>query len=285
MVTDAVVANAALLSAVEIGLGSFLHAFHVPMAGHFLSLNQGLLLSRAALAQRSRALPLEASNVSAVLKSLSPAGKKLTPMLAISAQGAWLSLGLGLFGLNPVGLSVGMVLLGLWAFAQPLAIAYLLFGHTLVEATQALFQGLEKSFGLSVELTWTLVAAVVGLKVLFSLAVVAAAYAVPETSFEKYLSTLLRLRKDKPLAPPAEKRHPALLALEDLANPLFLFSLGLTLAFFVWADSPKSVVLWGLFRPLAGGFLLFFLFRAVPFERLFRRESTVHRTLSALRQM
>ncbi len=280
--TDAVVANAALLSAVEIGLGSFLHAFHVPMAGHFLSLNQGLLLSRAALGTQAKALPLETSNISAVLKSLSPAGKKLTPMLAISAQGAWLSLGIGLFGLNPIGLSIGMILLGLWAFVQPLAITYLLFGNNLVNAVKALFAGLEKSFGISIEVTWTLVAILVGIKVLLSLAVVVAAYRIPETSYDRYLASLLRFRKER--AKPSEG-HPAWLAVRDLLNPLFVLSLILLLAFFLWADSPKSVVLWGLFRPIAGGFLLFFLFRVLPLEKLFGRETTVHRALSTLRQM
>jgi len=281
-VTDAVVANAALLSAVEIGLGSFLHAFHIPMAGHFLSLNQGLLLSRAALRTKAKALPLESSNISAVLKSLSPAGKKLTPMLAISAQGGWLSLGIGLFGLNPIGLSIGMLFLGLWAFLQPLAIAYLLFGNNLIEALKALVEGLEKSFGVSFELTWKLVAVLVGAKIVLSLVIVALAYRIPETSYDRYLAALLKFRRER--ARPVEG-HPAWLALKDLLNPLFLFSLLLTIAFFLWADSPKSVVLWGLFRPIAGGFLLFFLFRVLPVERLFSRKTMVHRTLSALRQM
>jgi hypothetical protein len=71
--------KAALLSIVEIGLGSFLHAFSIPFAGHFLSLNQGFILTRAAIETNDRRSPGIISAVAALLKSLSPAGKKLTP--------------------------------------------------------------------------------------------------------------------------------------------------------------------------------------------------------------
>ncbi len=281
---DAIVANAALLSFVEIGLGSALHAFKVPLTGHFLSLNQGLLLSRASLSQRSKTLPAEVSNVSAVLKSLSPAGNRLTPMLAISAQGLCLTFGLTLFGLNPVGLSVGMLLLGLWPFFQPLAIAYLLFGETLVQAVTLVFRGIDKAFGTPVSLT--LVFILVGVKCLLSLGVVVAAYRTPQTSFERYLGTIMRFRK-KPgaISENARPRHPIWLALRDLCNPLFLGSLLLTLAFFLWAESPRATVVWGLIRPIAGGFLLFLLFRLLPLERIFGQDTTVRRALSTLREM
>ncbi|MGZ3697464.1 MAG: hypothetical protein ACXWP5_05125, partial [Bdellovibrionota bacterium] len=66
-------ASAATLSAVEVGIGSFCHAFHVPLSGHLLSLNQGFLLSRAVIhakehGTRHRFLPSTISNVAATLK-------------------------------------------------------------------------------------------------------------------------------------------------------------------------------------------------------------------------
>ena len=39
----------ALLSMIEVGLGSILHSMHVPFSGLFLSLNQGYLLCRVAI--------------------------------------------------------------------------------------------------------------------------------------------------------------------------------------------------------------------------------------------
>ena len=42
-------AAAALLSLTEIGLGSLLHSFKIPFAGHFLSLNQGFILGKVSI--------------------------------------------------------------------------------------------------------------------------------------------------------------------------------------------------------------------------------------------
>jgi hypothetical protein len=275
---DAVVANAALLSAVEIGLGSALHALRVPLAGHFLSLNQGFLTARAATKEVSKTLPAQASSISAALKSLSPAGKKLTPMLAISAQGLLLTLGLFVFGLNPLGVSVGLILLGAWAFVQPLALAYLLFGTPLLDALRAA----TKALGVSPDFPWVVLATAVALKAFLCLVVAVLVYKVPDTTVDRYLARLHRLS-----VRPARPRpgSPVWIALRDLMNPLFLFSLVLTSAFFVWADSPRSVVLWGLLRPIAGGFLLFLLIRLFPFERVFSKEGSVYRALSALREL
>src|SRR4029079_1686198 len=51
----------ALLSCVEVGLGSLIDALHVPLGGHLLSLNQSFLLSRSALRTRSRSAGLRIS--------------------------------------------------------------------------------------------------------------------------------------------------------------------------------------------------------------------------------
>ncbi|MFM8268834.1 MAG: hypothetical protein ACKN9V_01485, partial [Pseudomonadota bacterium] len=88
---------AGILSLVEIGLGGLLHGMKIPFAGTFLSLNQGFFLTRLiklnCFSPDARTLPFRVSNITALLKSLSPAGKKLLPMLAISAQGFLFSFG------------------------------------------------------------------------------------------------------------------------------------------------------------------------------------------------
>src|SRR5688572_22233186 len=135
--------HAALLTVVEVGLGSLLHGLRIPLSGQILSCNQGFLLCRAVKEagpdERSRFLPATISNVAALLKSLSPAGKKLTPMLAISSQGLLFSLGCILLGPNFLGCLLGISLLSLWAFAQPILIAYVLFGSVLFQAASKLF--------------------------------------------------------------------------------------------------------------------------------------------------
>src|SRR4051812_39288335 len=96
----------AALSLIEVALGSLLHAFYVPFSGNFLSLNQGFLLCRASVEAKERKLGRVGygiSNVSAVLKSLAPAGKKLGPMLSLSMQGLLFSSGEILLGANLAG--------------------------------------------------------------------------------------------------------------------------------------------------------------------------------------
>src|SRR3989344_4245633 len=137
---DILAHDAAILSAVEVGLGSVLHAFHIPLAGQLLSLNQIFLLTRSSHAifpnSASRTAPFTISCVAALLKALSPAGKKLTPMIAIAMQGGLFSSGLLLLGANPLGFLFGATLSGLWAFLQPALILLLIFGSTLVDSAK-----------------------------------------------------------------------------------------------------------------------------------------------------
>ena len=82
---------AATLSIAEVGVGSFMHAFHIPLTGTFLSLNQAAFLTRLTKLNQhrddARGLAFDVSTVTALIKSFSPIGKRLTPMLAISVQG------------------------------------------------------------------------------------------------------------------------------------------------------------------------------------------------------
>ena len=70
---------AAILSLTEIGLGSILHSFKIPFSGHFLSLNQALILGKTSLATKedksSKFSSAQISLTSSLLKSLSPPEK------------------------------------------------------------------------------------------------------------------------------------------------------------------------------------------------------------------
>lgn len=114
---DHIVEKSVLLSLVEIVLGSFMHTVKIPFSGHVLSLNQGLFLSRSFnyVQRRGHAakIVIEISLVTSVMKSLSPAGKKLGPMISISMQGFFYSIGLLIFGANLMGQMLGMILLSL----------------------------------------------------------------------------------------------------------------------------------------------------------------------------
>ena len=266
--------NAALLSAVEIGLGSFLHALHIPFSGHFLSLNEGFLLARATLESgnkggcRTVALPI--SVITALLKTLSPAGKKLTPMLAISAQGFLFTLGPLLFGVNPVGICLGMCLLSLWAFLQPLLIYYLLFGKTLALALLHLYKSLQSMIPFDEHQLILALSIIIGLKIALALLIGLLACTLSEknalTYFRRSLVFAEKKRARTLLHPPQGLQQSAKAAFADLFSPLFLFSLTLTTLFFFYVESRSSRLVWVLLRPLALGFILFFIIRMVSFE-------------------
>jgi hypothetical protein len=109
---------AGTLALAEVGVGSFLHAAHIPMTGTMLSLNQALFLSRITRLNHdlpgARSLGFEISSVTALLKSFAPVGKRLTPMLAIGVQGLLFTAGTTIFGPTLIGVIAGSMLLAVW---------------------------------------------------------------------------------------------------------------------------------------------------------------------------
>jgi hypothetical protein len=284
--------DAALLSVVEVGLGSLLHGLHVPLSGQLLSLNQGFLLSRATLRQAglpgARFTPARVSNVASLLKSLSPAGKKLTPMLAIAAQGLLFNLGTLLLGAGRVGLVAGSVLASLWAFAQPLLIYLVIFGRTLWDVAEYHREKLQEALAFDpARLLWVLAAFAVA-KALAAAVLAVWATLGHEESFRAYdarlkawASKVAAQRKGQTPGEPAWRG-----ALRDLANPFFLVTLALSAAYFVLAESAHAELAWGLLRPIGVGYALFWLLRVVSLETAAQRleHAGLGRTARALRE-
>ena len=133
-----VVKRSVELSIIEVVIGSILHGLKIPMSGHFLSLNQGAFLSKSYNNSFSRSIAakttFEISFITAVMKSLSPAGKKLGPMMSISSQGLLYSLGVFVGGVGTTGKVIGMILLSLWAFIQPFISYFLMYGTEILSA-------------------------------------------------------------------------------------------------------------------------------------------------------
>ncbi len=259
--------HSALLSLVEIGLGSLLHGLRIPLSGQFLSCNQGFLLCRAVRNapkdQSNRLLGASISNVAAVLKTLSPAGKRLTPMLAISAQGFLFSLGTLLFGANLVGCLVGISLLSLWAFAQPILLAYLLFGSYLLSGVQKLFLSIKQVFPwVNLDNFLGLVLTLIGIKILICWSLCFLVY-FRQLKVEKYFNKMEEIGlKQKNLQNQKKKKG----FLSFLLQPLFLMSFGITLFFFYFAERPYSELVWILIRPLAAAMILYFAALWLPLE-------------------
>jgi len=268
---------AAILATVEVGLGSVFHSLHVPTSGHWLSLNQAFWLSRLTFKSgksgRSRTAPMAASNVTACLKSLSPAGKRLSPMLAISAQGALFNTGTLLLGGNVAGASLGGVLLSVWAFIHPVVIYYLIFGRTLIVAYTKLFKKCQAIFHFSSAQALHAIVLIVAAKAVLAVATVLLARWLPQSQVDRYQERVAGIAR-RSAAPVGSFEPPARVpagaaargALHDLLHPLFLISLGLTAVFFLWSENSHAALIWGLLRPLAIGFILFFGIRMLPVE-------------------
>lgn len=280
----------ATLSLIEVGLGSLLHAFHVPFSGILLSLNQGFILCRATILSRDLEgnawAGYSISNVAAVLKSLSPAGKKLGPMLSLSMQGLLFNLGVAALGVNPVGLSFGMALLSLWTFIQPLITYYLFFGEKLFGAAEYLFNKTLPYHGLKAESLLFIFLGLVFLKMLLAIGLALYSWRVRgKTIYGKdYDRELMRLAREKGIAVSTQElssKKAAWLAFKDLLRPLFLISLLMTGSFLYFSQSDHAQIGWYLLRPVAVGFIFFYVSRTLTIDRwLLRLEKGRFRSFS-----
>jgi hypothetical protein len=263
--TEEIGKHAASLSLVEIGLGSLLHSLHVPLAGQFLSINQIAFMTRISYKTKTAKSAVSLSLITSLLKSLSPAGKKLLPMLAIASQGLLYAIGPIVFGLNFIGLLIGCILSCSWAFIQPVFFIFLLFGQTSLEVYQHFIAEFSK-FVPDVEhiIVWVvLTTLIIKIIVAFELSLF-----IKNMSDEDFLEYEKRLIKENKTKSISNAKSAWLAALSDLLSPLFLISYAFTAIFFYFSHSSSSTIIWQLLRPLAIGYILFYLVRVYPVENL-----------------
>lgn len=265
----------ATLSLIEIGLGSLLHAFKVPFSGILLSLNQGFILCRAAILSgnipQNQWITYSISNVAAVLKSLSPAGKKLGPMLSLSMQGLLFNLGVVVFGTNVFGLCVGMALLSVWTFIQPLITYYFFFGEKLFTAADHLYEKTIPYHGIKKEmLLWILIGIVI-IKMFAAIIIGIIAWKSKGESIygKNYEAGLIEIARKKSANLSAERstQNAAWLAIKDLFRPLFLVSIVITGLFLYFSQHDYAQIGWYLLRPIAIGFIFFYSSRTLTLDR------------------
>lgn len=262
--TEEIGKQAAALSLIEIGLGSLLHSFKIPMSGHLLSINQIALLSRSCFKLESRNAALQISLIASLLKSLSPAGKKLTPMLAIAAQGLFYYIGISLAGINYVGLLFAVIIASLWAFIQPVLFIFLLFGKTSMDVAKHFLHEFEKFIPEADKILIWAVIGLVLLKCVVAYYLSLLAIKMSDFQFDDYQKKMLLNIKVKPTA----NQSVLFLVIRDLLNPLFLISFAMTLLFFIYSNSSMAQIIWGLLRPLAVGFILFYIIRTFPMQNV-----------------
>lgn len=256
----------ATLSLTEIGLGSLLHGLKIPFSGHFLSLNQAFLLSVMAtqLKDKEKFASFEVSTASAVLKSLSPAGKKLTPMLAITAQGFLHNLGTLILGRGLPGIVIANMLCSLWAFIQPWLIYYILYAQDLFAMAEYFMQKLSPV----IEVGWRdlglILSIFIAIKLFLSLVVSVLVFKLNPETINRYIVKLSHKKRVTSSSPPSLARG----VIKDITSPLFMFSLVLMSCFYYFTGTEIAVTIWKVLRPLALAILIFTALRFAPMENL-----------------
>jgi hypothetical protein len=259
--TDIEIKRAAQLSIAEIGIGSIGHGFKIPLTGQLLSLNQlGFLLNALNRDKLLKASVFEISGITSVLKSFSPAGQKLGPMLSIAMQGFLFWLGTTLLGVNIFGQLLGAALLALWAFVQPLITLFIIYGFDLVKVSEFYLQKISADYSfIAMALAYALITVLV-IKMLLAIGMVFLSYSfkknisvLGENKVSDYMLTQVTLQSST---------SPLKAALRDLTKPLFLLSFILMLVFIWQFNGSTSQKIWMSLRPLAIAFILFYILRS-----------------------
>ncbi|HRK03066.1 MAG TPA: hypothetical protein PLH57_10420, partial [Oligoflexia bacterium] len=127
-------------------------------------------------------------------KALAPAGARLTPMLAITAQGFLFSLAVGLLGTRWVGLCFGATLLAFWAVIQPIALGLIVFGASAVRAAEWLRQMVSSDLAIW---GWWVFGGLIGLKVLLANLLVVVAVKASSSSWGRFEEKLTSVQLER----------------------------------------------------------------------------------------
>lgn len=165
-----------------------------------------------------------------------------------------------------------MALLSVWTFIQPLLTYYLFFGKELVSAAEYVYQKTLPYHGLKAEsLLWIFIGLVLAKMIIAVTLAIVAWRTHGETIYGKnYEESLIKLAKDKgiKIGDNNEKDgHAAWLAVKDLFRPLFLVSLLMTGLFLYFSQHDYAQIAWYLMRPLAIGFIFFYISRTLTLDR------------------
>lgn len=265
------VEKAVSLSLVEIGLGSIVHAFKIPIGGHVLSLNQGVFLIRSIqnIPSRFNAAKdtFEISMIVALLKSLSPAGRKFGPMISIGMQGALFSSGILAFGSNLLGHIIGISLLSIWAFFQPFVSYFVIYGEDILVAFNYFISKVNKIYPVTNKTFIYVLLALIIIKIIISILLALSVKYIPEKYWVLYDQKLVNLNDNKKIT--RIKSSSAIMgAFLDLLNPFFIISFILMGVFFFVSKENNVEFIWKILRVFAIAFIIFYLSRAQWFFNL-----------------
>ena len=152
----------ALWGALEVTVGSFLHALRIPFTGVVLAaIGAGLLVAEHQVLPR-RGICLATGLVAALCKSLSPAGIIWGPMVGIVSEATLVELALFLEPRTAASAALAGGLAATWAISQGLLTQYVLYGANIIALYVSVIQKTTNWFGWAPQSGWDVVLAVVG---------------------------------------------------------------------------------------------------------------------------
>ncbi|MCU0663228.1 MAG: hypothetical protein MUC50_12995 [Myxococcota bacterium] len=266
-------AFAGIAALTEVGLGSTLHAYRVPLKGHALAYLQTLLLITFGKALRGRGV-VRISLLSAMLKAFSPMGNTFRPMAYIFLQGAVFAAPVRLLGWNLVSVLLGAVLLSCFSLALSLAVDYLMFGVSIFVALTGFVGALCNWIGAPAPSLACVLGAAFGLKIALALGLGLLAYRVDlQPWLRKLPQRWSRRRNPSWLSNDDTKRRSlaqtAWASLRDLLRPRFVLTLfvsALLLVFFAGLSQGDAATL--MARGLCLSYLGFVVMRRVDTRAL-----------------
>jgi hypothetical protein len=254
------------LATTEIGLGSMIHALHLPMGGHLLALNQGVLLARLSGRTRDRITAfrcvIQTSVFTAVLKSLSPIGKTLGPMVSICAQGFLFGVGNLVLGRGVAGRTLGMSFLSVWGFVQPFLTYRIIYGQPFLDALQFMNRFLGSRFSVNVNFWIYFLGGLVLSKLLFGAALIFLTQSWSQARWELWDAQMMKTASASLQPTRVDSGNIVLGIFKDLTQPLFLVSMALMFVFFCVTEKVYVNALWLMLRPLAISIVLFAVLRS-----------------------
>ena len=261
------------LSIVEVTIGSLFHTFHIPMTGQILNLIQIGFMTSLTIESRDIHTPIYLSTSTAVLKSLSPAGKKLTPMIAITCQGFLYTLGLYLlYPFKKLRIHLASALSSLWPIMQPLAVYYFLFSGDIFKIFQFYKNKIEGTLSISLLSFQEILLILIIFKLFLSQIILIPIYF---NHHQKILTQLIN--HNKKLIDSNEKGY----FYKSVKKCLFLFfTIFLTFIFYNNNQDDNALVVWKSIRPIGIIILFNIIVLILPFgffKRFLPKDSKIYK--------
>ncbi len=258
---------------IEVSLGSFLHASRFPFKGYILVAMQNFFLILFSKELKGRGL-YSISLISAAMKSFSPAGGRLKPMIYIFLQGLCFALPISLLGHNFFSCLIGSMAIQLISLVFKFLSAYLTFGAVVFDSSLNLMNQLLAMIHLPQVSLISLLLFLAAMKVVLGGAISLIAY------YFDFSFLLLRWRgKIDTLTPKGELKiihyswkDSIKLAFRDMTLKRFLFPMLLTLALIYFFANLSSEGFIGVaLRALIISWMALVLSRRIDFNKIIDR--------------